>query len=67
MDFGDKLKQVRMQLMISQEDMARELNISFPAYNKLENKKSNPSYETQRAFRDLCERKKIEIKGDDQC
>ena len=61
MDFGDKLKQARLQLMISQEDMAKEIGLTFTAYNRLENKKSKPSYETQRAFAALCKEKGIEI------
>ena len=62
MDFGDRLKQVRLQLMISQQDMAKELGVSFVTLNRIENKKQKPSYETQRAFAALCERKGIKPK-----
>jgi len=63
MDFGDKLKQVRTQLKLSQEGMARELGIAFPTFNNLENKKRQPSLETQRAFDAFCEKKGIKAGG----
>ena len=37
------LKEVRKQLGISQEDLARELGVSFATVNRWENGKSRPS------------------------
>ncbi|WP_127942765.1 helix-turn-helix transcriptional regulator [Mycoplasma sp. ATU-Cv-703] len=65
MEFGDKLKQARLQMIISQEDIAKELGVTFATLNKLENKRRKPNYETQRAFAALCEKKGIAIKEEE--
>lgn len=40
MDFGSVVKQVRKELGLSQEQLARELGISFSTVNRWENGKS---------------------------
>ena len=42
-DFSDLIKEIRRQLDLSQEDLARELGVSFATVNRWENKKSTPS------------------------
>jgi len=54
MTFGDRLKIARKKQFLSQEAMAKELAISFTAYNRLENNKAQPNYATQKAFHDFC-------------
>ncbi len=42
-DLATLLKEVRKQLALSQEDLARELGVSFATVNRWENGKSKPS------------------------
>lgn len=59
MEFGDKLKYIRKTLEISQEMLARELNVSFATINRLENGKTLPRYTTLKEFEEFCKRKNI--------
>ena len=54
MDFPDKLRYVREKLNISQEDLARALNVSFATVNRWENGKYKPIKMAQAAFNDFC-------------
>lgn len=42
-DYPTLVKEVRSQLAISQEDLARELGVSFATVNRWENGQSRPS------------------------
>lgn len=60
MTFQEKVKTARKQLGLSQEDMARELSVSFATVNRWENScECKPSRLALRSFDDLCERKNI--------
>lgn len=48
MTFAEALKKMRKELNITQEILARELNVSFATVNKWENNKTKPL----RALRD---------------
>lgn len=63
MEFNNKLKKVRTLLNISQETMARELNVSFATINRLEKGKTLPSYKTLKKFEILCQNYNI-VLGD---
>ena len=41
-DFAQKIKSLREQLRISQEDLAKELGVSFATVNRWENNKTQP-------------------------
>jgi DNA-binding transcriptional regulator YiaG len=61
------MKSVRSQLNFSQEDLARELGVSFATVNRWENGKVFPSKMAQAAFRRFCtamiEAKKLKLPG----
>jgi len=59
MEFSEKIKHVRDKLSISQEDLARALNVSFATINRWENSKNKPVRMAQVAFSDFCKRHKI--------
>jgi len=59
MEFSEKVKYVRERLNISQEDLARALNVSFATINRWENSKNKPVRMAQVAFNDLCRKHKI--------
>ena len=54
MEFSEKIKYVREKLNISQEDLARALNVSFATINRWENSKNKPVRMAQVAFNDFC-------------
>ena len=59
MEFSYKLRFVRKKLNISQEDLARALNVSYATINRWENAKNKPVRMAQVAFDDFCEKKGI--------
>lgn len=54
MEFGLIVKRVRKELALSQEQLARELNISFSTVNRWENGKSRPSQMAKELFFSFC-------------
>ena len=59
MNFAEKVKFVRTELKLSQEDLARELGVSFATINRWENGRYNPSRLAKKAFEDFCEKRTI--------
>jgi DNA-binding transcriptional regulator YiaG len=53
------IREIRTLLNISQEDLARELHISFATVNRWENAKAMPSKMAQRALIDYCKQNKV--------
>ncbi len=62
MDFGAIAKQVRSKLSLIQEQLARELNISFSTINSWENGKSQPSKMAKELFFSFCISQNIDSK-----
>ena len=54
-NFPEKVKDVRQQLKLSQEELAHALGVSFATVNRWENAKSAPSKLAQRRFKQFCE------------
>ena len=59
MSFSEKVKYVRTKLNLSQEDLARELGVSFATINRWENGSYNPSRLAKKAFDDFCKENNI--------
>jgi len=55
-DYPTLVKEVRSQLAISQEDLARELGVSFATVNRWENGQSKPSKLAKAQLEAFCER-----------
>jgi putative transcriptional regulator len=55
MDFGIQLKTLRESLNLSQEMLARLLQVSFATVNRLEKGKTLPSYNTMKKIEKLCQ------------
>ena len=67
MEFSEKISYVREKLSMSQEDLARALNMSFATINRWENAKTKPIKLAQAAFDSFCESHGIKFddnKGD---
>lgn len=60
MDFAKTIKEIRTQLNISQEQLARELHVSFATVNRWENGKNNPNMLAKKAIYDFCKEKEID-------
>nr|WP_319491005.1 helix-turn-helix transcriptional regulator [uncultured Desulfobacter sp.] len=56
-NYSELVKEVRRQLGYSQEDLARELGVSYATVNRWENGKTNPSKMARNAFNQFCEKK----------
>ena len=54
MDFSQKMRFAREKLGISQEDLARALNVSYSTVNRWENGKNKPVRMAQAAFNEFC-------------
>jgi len=59
MEFSVKVRFVREQLRLSQEDFARALNASFATINRWEISKTKPIRMAQAAFSDFCSKHSI--------
>lgn len=63
MNFSEKVKFVRWKLNLTQEQLARELNVSFATVNRWESGKYQPSSMGERLFMEFCKSKKIKEFG----
>ena len=62
MDFSAIVKMVREKMNMSQEDLARALNVSFATINRWENGKTRPNKMAKQVFISFCEQNGISIK-----
>ena len=61
MSFSLLIRNIRKQLGMSQEQLARELKVSFSTVNRWENEKANPSPMAKEAINDFCTKYGINI------
>ena len=66
MEFSQKMRFVREKLGISQEDLARALNVSYSTVNRWENGKNKPVKMAQAAFNDFCNKHGISFDENDK-
>ena len=59
MDFSDKIKYVRAELLISQKELAKELGVSYVTISRLESSKVKPSFLTVKRLENFCKEKGI--------
>jgi len=59
MDFSEKIRFVRERLEMSQEDLARELNVSYASIHRWEYAKTKPIKLVRAAFDDFCNKRGI--------
>ena len=55
-DYPALVKEIRRQLLISQEDLARELGVSYATVNRWENGQAKPSKLARAQLDAFCER-----------
>ena len=59
MSYSQIIKNIRKDLNISQEDLARELRVSYATVNRWENEKANPSKMAKNSLLEFCKKNKI--------
>jgi DNA-binding transcriptional regulator YiaG len=59
-NFPQQVKDVRLQLELSQEELAHALGVSFATVNRWENGKTTPSKLALRQFEKFCSEKKVQ-------
>ena len=64
MDFSKRCFEVRMKLNLSQEMLARKLDVSFATVNRWENGKSAPQKLVMYRFEQFCKENGIILEGD---
>lgn len=58
MTFSEKVKYVRTQLNLTQEELAHKLGVSFATVNRWESGAYKPSRMGQRVFEEFCKKQK---------
>jgi putative transcriptional regulator len=59
MKLSEVVKKVRIELVLSQEGLARELHVGFTSVNRWENGHTKPNQIARHALIELCKGKKI--------
>lgn len=63
MNFAEIVKITREKSGMSQEELARAINVSFATINRWENGKTHPNKLTQAVFFDFCSKQGLNIEG----
>ena len=59
MEFGEKIKHIRVQSLLSQEAFAKELGVSYSTVNRWEKDKTKPNYLALKSIDNFCKIHKI--------
>jgi len=59
MELSEIIKQIRLELGLSQEGLARELHVGFTSVNRWENNRSKPNQIARHALIEFCKNKSI--------
>ena len=58
-NYAEKIKEIRDTLLLSQEDFAKEIGVSFATVNRWENGHHEPTIKMKRAIKEYCKKKHI--------
>ena len=61
MELSEVIKNVRLELCLSQEGLARELHVGFTAVNRWENGHTKPNQIARHALIELCKNKSVTL------
>lgn len=61
MTYSEAIKELRKRLLISQEDVAKLLGVSFASVNRWENGHHDPTLKARRKLRPLFKKNHIEV------
>lgn len=63
MSVSNEVKRIRQLALLTQEDFARTLKVSFSTVNRWENGKGKPGMTAMKALRDFCDQHSIPYEG----
>lgn len=63
MDYRKAIKELREKLLVSQNELAKMLGVSFATVNRWENGRFEPNYKAKRKLQDLFEKNGIVLEG----
>ena len=61
MDYSKIVKQLRGKMLLSQQEMAKELGVSFATVNRWENGHYEPNFKEKRKLHDLCKKYHVDF------
>lgn len=61
MDISGELKRIRMLSLLSQQDFANAIGVSYCTVNRWENNRAIPNYKTLKKVKLFCEKNEIEF------
>lgn len=61
MSLGNDIKLLRQRCLLSQQDFAKALGVSFATINRIESGKSKPTYKTMKLIDDYCKKNAIDF------
>ena len=61
MTLPEYMRKIRRNMEMSQQELAKELNVSFSSVNRWEKKQVSPSRLARKSFLDFCKARGIEI------
>lgn len=61
MKWAKIIRDIRTAGLLSQEDFAKELGVSFTTVNRWETGKSNPSYKALKLIDEYCKKNNVDI------
>lgn len=61
MSLGNDIKLLRQRCLLSQQDFAKELGVSFATINRIESGKSKPTYKTMKLIDEYCKKNAIDF------
>lgn len=59
MSFEEKIKKIRQESLLSQQEFGKEIGVAFSTVNRWENGKSIPDYKSLRAIQKFCDARSI--------
>ncbi len=64
MDIGTTIKEIRIRSLLSQNDFANEIGVSFSTVNRWENGHATPNYKALKKIREFCHTNHIDFDVD---
>lgn len=61
MDIGAAIKEIRIKSLMSQNDFAHELGVSFSTVNRWEKGRATPNYKALKKIREFCQVNNIDF------
>lgn len=62
MSIGKEIKALRLQLLLSQEDFAKVLGVSYSTANRWEREHTKPNYHAMKQIDEYCKKHNIDFK-----